>query len=303
VHDDRKPTIAHRAEHALFMGTVALARALGDRGSSTLGAALGSLGYFPVRFRRQLVEKHLRLAFPEKDDKWIGATARAAYAHLGREAIATLRLARMTREDVIERTTVSGLDAMRNALAKGNGVVLVGGHLGNHEIGAASLAARGIPLDGVAQRQANPLFDASLIAARERLGIHVIDRRHATRLGLKALRSNHVLAFVADQNAGKAGIFVPFFGRLASTHRGAALFAVKADAPLFLGTSLRRGNGYECRVDEIEVSRDGDLEEVVYRLTHAFTQRLEAVVRSAPEQYLWLHRRWRTRPPEEPKAS
>jgi KDO2-lipid IV(A) lauroyltransferase len=204
---------------------------------------------------------------------------------------------------VIKRTTVVGLDAMRAALTKGNGVVLVSGHLGNHEIGAAALAARGIPLDGVAQRQANPLFDASLIAARERLGFHVIDRRHATRLGLKSLRRGHVLAFVADQNAGRAGIFVPFFGRLASTHRGAALFAVKAEAPLFLGTSLRKDNGYEVRLHPIEVSREGDLDDVVYRLTHAFTQRLEAVVRSAPEQYLWLHRRWRTRPPEEPKAS
>src|SRR5687768_14163593 len=82
VRDDRKPTIGHRAEHALFMGTVKLAGALGDRGSATLGAALGTLRYFPFRFRRQLVEKHLRWAFPDKDDAWIRTPARAAYAHL-----------------------------------------------------------------------------------------------------------------------------------------------------------------------------------------------------------------------------
>src|SRR5688572_7711404 len=78
VRDDRKPTIGHRAEHALFMGTVKLARALGDRGSASFGAALGTLGYFPFRFRRQLVEKHLRWAFPDKDEAWIRTTARAA---------------------------------------------------------------------------------------------------------------------------------------------------------------------------------------------------------------------------------
>jgi KDO2-lipid IV(A) lauroyltransferase len=151
----------------------------------------------------------------------------------------------------------------------------------------------------VVQRQRNPLFDEALIASRRSLGHGVIDRIKATRLAIKALRRGHAVAFAADQNAGKAGIFVPFFGRLASTHRGAALFAVKTGAPLFLGTSLRRENGYEVRLQRVDVPRDGALDDVVYQLTVAFTARLEAVVREAPEQYLWLHRRWKTRPPEE----
>ncbi len=295
----RQPSVAHRAQQVLFMSAVTVARVLGDHGSAALGGALGRLGYFPLRFRRQLVEKHLRWAFPERDDAWIRATARAAYAHLGREAIATIRLARMTRDDVLARTTVIGLDAFQRALAEGNGLVLASGHVGNHEIGAAALSARGIPLDLVVQRQANPLFDASLIGSRKRLGLGVIDRSHATKLAIKALRGGRAVAFAADQNAGKAGIFVPFFGKPASTHRGAAVFAVKTGAPLFLGTSLRKGNEYEVLLQRVDVPREGDLDDVVYRLTLAFTQRLEAVVRQAPEQYLWLHRRWKTRPPEE----
>jgi Kdo2-lipid IVA lauroyltransferase/acyltransferase len=302
LEDSRKPTVLHRIEQALFMTAVQASRVLGEGGAAGLGAALGALGYFPIRFRRQLVERHLRWAFPEKSDDWIRETARAAYAHLGREAIATIRLARMTRDDVLARTSVVGLDAFSDALAEGKGLVLASGHIGNHEIGAAALSARGIPLDLVVQRQGNPLFDKALIASRERLGLGVIDRAQATRLAIKALRSGRAVAFAADQNAGKAGIFVPFFGRLASTHRGAALFAVKTGAPLFLGTSLRRGNRYEVTLQPVEVDRAGELEEVVYRLTVAFTERLEAVVRSAPEQYLWLHRRWKTRPPEEPRG-
>jgi KDO2-lipid IV(A) lauroyltransferase len=295
----RKPTLAHRAQQLLFEGTVRLSQLLGDKGSAALGGSIGRLGFFPLKFRRALVEKHLRWAFPERDDAWIRATARAAYAHLGREAIATIRLARMSRDDVLARTTVIGLDEFRAALEAGNGLVLASGHVGNHEIGAAALSARGIPLDLVVQRQGNPLFDASLIESRRRLGLGVIDRFHATRLAIKALRSGRAVAFAADQNAGKAGIFVPFFGRLASTHRGAALFAVKTGAPLFLGTSLRKGNGYEVQLQRVDVPREGDLDDVVYRLTIAFTERLEAVVRQAPEQYLWLHRRWKTRPPGE----
>ena len=297
----RKPTAAHRAQQLLFMGAVGAAQMLGNTGSAALGSTLGRLGYFPFRFRRQLVEKHLRWAFPDADDTWIRQTARAAYGHLGREAIATIRLARMTRDDVLAVTTVVGLEEFRAALTEGNGIVLASGHIGNHEIGAAALAARGIPLDLVVQRQANPLFDEALIESRKRLGLGVIDRFQATRLAIKALRSGHAVAFAADQNAGKAGVFVPFFGRLASTHRGAALFAIKTGAPLFLGTSLRRGAGYEVVLQRIDVPRDGELDDVVRRLTAAFTERLEAVVRQAPEQYLWLHRRWKTRPPEEPR--
>jgi Kdo2-lipid IVA lauroyltransferase/acyltransferase len=301
MSDARKPTLSHRVEQAAFMSAVTLSRALGDGAAARVGSALGRLGYFPFRFRRQLVERHLRWAFPERDHAWIRATARAAYAHLGREAIATIRLARMTREDVLARTTVIGLDAFRAALAQGNGLVLASGHIGNHEIGAAALSARGIPLDLVVQRQANPLFDAALVASRERLGLGIIDRFQATRLAIKALRAGRAVAFAADQNAGKAGVFVPFFGRAASTHRGAALFAIKTEAPLFLGTSLRNGNAYEVLLQPVEVDRSGELDEAVYRLTVAFTERLETVVREAPEQYLWLHRRWKTRPPEEPR--
>jgi Kdo2-lipid IVA lauroyltransferase/acyltransferase len=299
MSDARKPTFSHRMEHALFMSAVRASRLLNDGAAARFGSALGRLGYFPLKFRRGLVEKHLRRAFPDRDDVWIGATARAAYAHLGREAIATIRLARMTRADVLDRTTVIGLDGFKEALAHGNGLVLASGHIGNHEIGAAALSARGIPLDLVVQRQANPLFDAALIASRERLGLGVIDRFEATRLAIKALRSGRAVAFAADQNAGKAGIFVPFFGQLASTHRGAALFAVKTDAPLFLGTSLRKGLGYEVTLTPVDVDRSGEVDDVVYRLTVAFTEQLEAVVRTAPEQYLWLHRRWKTRPPGE----
>ena len=299
MSDDRKPTLMHRVEQTLFMGAVQASRMLGDTAAARFGSGLGALGYFPLKFRRGLVEKHLRRAFPERDDAWIRKTARGAYGHLGREAIATIRLARMTREDVLARTTMIGIEEFQRAFQQGRGVVIASGHVGNHEIGAAALSARGYPLDLVVQRQGNPLFDAALNASRRRLGLGIIDRFQATRLAIKSLRKGRAVAFAADQNAGQAGIFVPFFGHLASTHRGAALFAVKTGAPLFLGTALRKGNQYEARLQPVEVDRSGDLEDVVYRLTAAFTEKLEAVVREAPEQYLWLHRRWKTRPPEE----
>ena len=120
---------------------------------------------------------------------------------------------------------------------------------------------------------------------------------------MAALRAGRVVAFVTDQDARGSGVFVPFFGRLASTHRGPALMALRTGAPLFLGYGMRLPNGtYTGTIEEITVSRDGDMDDAVYRLTAAFTAKLEAVVRRAPEQYFWQHRRWKTRPPEEQKV-
>jgi KDO2-lipid IV(A) lauroyltransferase len=299
----RRPTLMHRLEHIAFSGAVGLSKLMGARLSAAFGGTLGMLGYFPLRIRRRVIEQNLRSAFPDRDDQWIRATMRAAYAHLGRETLVTIRLRQLDREQIIERTHVIGLDEFKAALAGGRGLVLASGHVGNHEIGAAALSARGIPLDLVVQQQSNPLFDAALNNARRNLGLGIIDRRKAQRLALRALRGGRAVAFAADQNAGKHGVFVPFFGRLASTHRGAALFAYKTGAPLFLGTSLRRGTGYEVTLQRVEVDRTGALDDVVHRLTAEFTARLEEVVRSAPDQYLWLHRRWKTPPPEERKAA
>ncbi|MBI4545107.1 MAG: lysophospholipid acyltransferase family protein, partial [Gemmatimonadetes bacterium] len=136
---------------------------------------------------------------------------------------------------------------------------------------------------------------------RERLGMHVIERAHAARQGLAALRAGRVVAFVADQDARRAGLLVPFFGRPASTHRGPAVLALRARAPLFLGYSLRApGRSYRGLLEEVVVSREGEVDDVVLRLTAAYTARLEQAVRAAPEQYFWHHRRWKTRPAEEP---
>lgn len=296
----QRATIAHRVEYLLFATAVRLSNALGERPAARAAATLGGLAYRPLGIRRRDVEAHLRAAFPQRGEPWIRATATACYAHVAREALALLRLSTMDRRELVARTEIVGLEAFRAALEQGRGLVLVTGHLGNWEIGGAALAARGIPLDGVAQRQANPLFDRAIAAARERLGMRLIDRRRAPSLALRSLRAGRVVAFVADQNAGGAGVFVPFFGRLASTHRGPALLALRADAPVFLGTALRLPGGhYRVRLEAVTRPAADARDDALGQLTAAFTTRLEDAVREAPDQYFWHHRRWKTRPPEE----
>lgn len=250
-----------------------------------------------LRIRRDVVDQNLLRAFPEKDVAWRERVARESYRHLGREGLAIAALGSRSAAEIRERTPITGWDRLKDAIDRGRGVVMVTAHFGNWELAGASLAVRGIGVDGIVQRQRNPFVDRDIVAVREALGFRVIDRRHASKLVLPALQEGRVVGFVADQDARRNGVFVPFFGTPASTHRGAALFAIRSGAPLFVGVAIRRDDGtYDCRASEIEADRSGPLDAAVLRLTAAFTLRLEDEIRTAPEQYFWMHKRWKTRP-------
>jgi len=293
------PSLAHRLEYALFAGISTVVRVLPERGALALGAGLGWLVGSVLRLRRSVVNENLARAFPEASPGWRRKVARASYRHLGREGVALLRMQAMSAEDVRDRTEVVGLERVRCSLAEGRGVLILTGHLGNWEIGGAATAASGIPLDVVARRQKNPLFDARLVRVRETLGMRVIDRQGATRHVLRAMREPRAVALVADQNVRAGGLFVDFFGVPASTERGPALLAARTEADVVVaivhrlpGPSAR----YRLSFEPLESgSRVIDSEDPAIP-TRAYLAALERGIREAPEQYFWFHRRWKTRP-------
>jgi KDO2-lipid IV(A) lauroyltransferase len=249
------------------------------------------------------VEENLALALPHLSPGEREALVRSSYRHLGREAVATLRTAWESAEDVRRRTEVHGLEGVERALAEGRGAIIVTGHLGNWEVGGASVAARGLPVDAVAFRQRNRLFDQELVRSRRRLGMEVVRVGHAPREVIRSLRAGRVPALVADQNVRRGGVFVDFFGLPASTARGPAVFSLRTGAPIFVGVALREGDGaparYQVHLEEVDIEPSGDLDDDVLRLTAAHTAILERWVRHAPEQYFWVHKRWKTRPEDE----
>lgn len=291
----------HRSEFALARTLETLAARLPERAADRLGARVGRLVGSVARIRRPLVEANLRLAFPEANPDWIAATADAAYAHLGREAVAMLRLSKLDRRAVIARTVPHGWEQLEEALALGRGVILVTGHYGNWELAAATVAARGVPIGAIVRRQGNRLVDQRLNALRHRLGVETIYQSEAPRAVPRLLRRNGVVGIVGDQDARRSGVFVPFFGRPASTHRGPALFALRLDAPVFSCVARRRPGElvYDVMGERVPVERSSDLEADLLALTARLAASLEAQIRVAPEQYFWFHRRWKTPPPPE----
>jgi Kdo2-lipid IVA lauroyltransferase/acyltransferase len=283
----------HRVEYAAFRAALAGGRLLSDDRAAAIGAALGRLGY-PLGIKRGVVERNLRIAFPDAGADRIREIAQASYEHLGRETLMTLRLSSMSKQALLARTRLVGEAPAHEDWLRGRGIVIVAGHLGNWEIGAALIAVRDYPIDIIAKRAANPLFYAQILTARERLNVGVIDFQFASRHALRALRAGRVVAFAADQHAGRAGLRVPFFGRDASTYRGPALMSLRTGAPMYLSVPLRLPDGtYELTLEHIDTTATGDMEADVLRVTRDYSRRLEAAVRASPGQYLWHHRRWR----------
>lgn len=302
----RRVTFRHRLEFLGFRLLSAGAWILPEPLALGAGALVGHLAGTLLRIRRRVVDGNLALAFPQQPARWRNRVARAAYRHVGREGVALLRLARMEAAELRERVTFGGLERLIEAVESGRGVVLVAGHLGNWEIAGASLTAQGLPVDAVAQVQHNPLFDAALVGTRERLGMRVIPRGEALRDGLRSLRKGRILGLVADQNVRSGGIFVDFFGVPASTPRGPGLFALRTGAVVVTIMGLREPGArsrYRVDLDVVPVPPASDGEEAIREVMESCNRTLERYILAAPEQYFWFHKRWKTRPPQEPSPT
>ncbi|MEO5902732.1 MAG: lysophospholipid acyltransferase family protein [Gemmatimonadaceae bacterium] len=294
-----KHSFAHKTEYALARILEKSVSAMPEGMADSFGRRVGQAVY-RMGVRRDVVDSNLRLAFPEKNEAWISAITRKAYEHLGREATAMMRLSKLDRKDVVERTTLTGWDEMEGALTEGRGLLLVTGHYGNWEVAAAAVAARGVPIAAIVRRQGNRLVDERVQELRRKLGVETIYQSQAPSRVQRLLRANGVVGIVGDQDARRSGIFVPFFGRAASTHRGPALFALRLNAPVFSCIARRLPGAdvrYEIAGERVTVARTGDLETDVTALTADLAERLERQVRVAPEQYFWFHKRWKSSPP------
>lgn len=297
------PNLRHYSQFYAMRGVIGALDLLSWRRAGRLGERIGALGYRPLAIRRAVVEKQIAAAMPELPAAEVERVARGAYEHLGRTTIETALLPSLGRAGILElMERVEGWELVERAMAAGRGLIVVTGHLGNWELGGAYVAARGLPLDAIARRMENPLFDRYLTETRERIGMTVVHDADAVRRTPRALRGGRAVAFLADQGVmGLASTFVPFFGRPAKTPRGPAVFALRFQVPVLFGVALRQPGGrYVLSFESVPVEDTGDRDRDVDTIVARYTAVLEKWVRRAPEQYLWHHRRWRRQPPGTP---
>jgi KDO2-lipid IV(A) lauroyltransferase len=268
-----------------------------------LGEGLGGVAY-RLGWRRQVVEDHLAQAFPERSQEWVTDTAKSAFRHVGREWLSVPYVSRRGLEEVRRRVIeFEGHDALQTAFEERRGVVLVSGHFGNWDLAGSTLAAFGYPVDAVMQGMRNDRITPLVQKYRRGLGMGLIDRAKPWGRFNESLSAGRLLAFVADQDAGADGVFLPWFGKLASTHRAPALLALRAGAPIMVGGAYRIGpRAYHLWLVRLDHPEGGDIKERVHELTRRWVEELERRVRLYPDQYFWHHKRWKTLPPGTDRA-
>jgi KDO2-lipid IV(A) lauroyltransferase len=285
------------AARAVLAGLAFLPR----RAVPAVGGFLGRLAYLLMPRRRAVARRNLERVFgavlpaPERE-----RIARAAFAHLGRICADAAWFPRLLRRPIDEVAVIEGLEHLKTAAADGKGVLVFSGHFGHWEIVPLVQPRLGLPFAMVVRPLNNPYLDRYLEGLRRRAGNTVVPKRAAARGVLRALRDGMAVAILIDQNVrGDAGLFVDFLGTPASTTPALATFALKTGAPIvpvFARPLPDRRVGIRY-LPPIRAARRGALQDDILRLTRECTALLEAEIRRRPECWMWMHDRWRTRPP------
>ncbi len=265
---------------------------------------MGATWYRLVRRHRERAFEHLRLAYGnELSQRDRERLALASMQQMTMMAIETMFTPRLINEWTWPRyIRLKNLAPAADVLLSRRGAILVTGHYGNWELLGFTLAALGFPLVAVMRPLDNAYLNDHLMEVRARRGLQLLYKKGAARSAGDVLASGGTLGFIADQNAGHKGLFVDFFGRPASTYKSIALLAIEYQVPIIVGYARRVSGRFEYEVGCTRVIRPEEWagrDDEVRWITQEYTRAIEDFVREAPEQYLWIHRRWKSRPREE----
>ncbi|MHB8092460.1 MAG: lysophospholipid acyltransferase family protein [Syntrophales bacterium] len=258
---------------------------------------LARVFYYLVPRQRMIALHSLRCAFPEKTDGEILKIARGVYRTLGIVAAEFFDIPKLTSENVREIVETEGLENCARALAKGRGVLLFSAHFGNWELEAASIALLVKPAVVIYRPLDSPLLDRLVSRVRSASGNKPLPKENAMRSMIRTLHKNGMIGILLDQNTDwYEGVFVNYFGRPACTTSGLAHLALHSGAPVLPAYLIRLAEGRYRLVIEpaLEIIDTGDRDADVIVNTQRFTKVIEDTVRKYPEQWLWIHQRWKT---------
>jgi KDO2-lipid IV(A) lauroyltransferase len=263
-----------------------------------IGVCLGTLWYDVLGLRRRTILKNLTIAFPDKSHEERFRIARQSMFHLCYGFVEFCLMPLMNQKWLEENAVFHGLENYERARAKGKGVLVLSLHIGNGDVGIAAMALKGLRLHVISKKFKNQFMNQLWFGVREKMGTRFLEP-HGSSLAfdiLKICRQNESVVFVLDQFMGKPyGIQTTFFGRQTGTAYGLALFAMKTKAPVlpvytYRDEQLRTHVVFE---EEIQVEKIENKDLQIKLMTQKYNDRIESIVRKYPEQWMWVHRRWK----------
>lgn len=248
--------------------------------------------------RKKVMLDNLLQAFPAMDIGQRKNIARRCARHFGMMTAEFARMPILDNRYLEKYVEFDSGDAVSDAQSMGKGGLVISGHFGNWELMGGGSSLLGYPVTYIVASQSNPLVDKLLDDYRRNLGIEILKLKTAAKGALKSLKQNRFIAILIDQDAGKEGEFVDFFGKPASTHRGAAIFHLRTGAPLIFASCIRiKGPYYRVKYEKVELKlSEGSYEQQIREITQRLTKILEDKIKMHLEQWFWMHKRWKRKP-------
>jgi KDO2-lipid IV(A) lauroyltransferase len=248
--------------------------------------------------RRRIAMDNLRCAYPEKSAPDLIKIAKGVYRNIGIVAAEFFQIPSLTRKNIHGLVDCEGLENLSRAMTKNKGLLLFTAHLGNWELTAALLALLGQPLSIIYRPLDSQILENLVTCVRACKGNKPVPKDRAMMQIFRSIKKNEIVGTLLDQNMTRQqGVFVDFFGKPSCTANGLAILALHTEAPVIPAFMVRMQNGkYRFVIGkEVEVINTGNLEADIFTNTQNFTRIIEDFVRRYPDQWLWIHQRWRTK--------
>lgn len=261
-----------------------------------IAVIISKIAYTFIPIRKKHIIKSLKEAFPNKSDKKILQITKDVYRQFAITVMEMIFFNKLNKNQLKYAINIENIYLIEKAFKQGKGCILLSAHFGNWELLAKSFAQRH-SMSVIVAGQENYLVDKMINDLRTTNGYNTIYKdKSVARKVLTALKKNEFVAILGDQDANKQGVFVPFFGRLASTAKGPAVFALKAKCPVYTAFCVRLKDGsYKTTVEEIVIPENMSENEKVEYIMAEYNKVLQSYVEKYPSLWFWFHRRWKTK--------
>ncbi len=297
------PDLNDRLEYAALCALLAALRLPSPSRARRLGRGIGRFAARYAPLRREVALGNLQAAFPEMDAGSRAAVYASMLENLGEVLAGFARFGKRRPEPITETIRVANPEVFAEARRAGRGAIFLTAHYGNWEAFGAAAAAAGYPVTVLGGRQRNPLVESLFARYRGNMGLGTLTVGKSLKPLVKALREGSFVASLADQDGGRDGFFLDFLGRRASVQPGLFRLLARSGVPLVTGFAVRDGAGWRGELQSPvwphRARDEASVDAEARRLAALYTLRVEQYVRARPDHWFWVHRRWRTRPPEE----